>query len=131
MREMNSFTFKRPQSNNPQKSNSPFGCIEQIPQVSHSKKYIYQFYHPQSHSTGVFLRSCLCHLNTCAFPWSFRDAVWHQRGSERDSPPPRHHINHQLCLFERLLGMRERWRDEQGEEGKETVIISLSEKYKV
>lgn len=27
--------------------------------------------------------------------------------------------------------MRERWRDERREEGKETVIISLSEKYKV
>lgn len=27
--------------------------------------------------------------------------------------------------------MRERWRDEQRDEGKETVIISLSEKYKV
>lgn len=57
--------------------------------------------------------------------------MWHQRGSERDSPPPQHHINHQRCLFERLLGMRERWRDEQREEGKETVIISLSEKSKV
>lgn len=77
------------------------------------------------------MRSCLCHFNSCTFPRSFWDAVWHQSGSERDSPPPRHHINHQFCLFERLVGMRERWRDEQREEGKETVIISLSEKYKV
>lgn len=57
--------------------------------------------------------------------------MWHQRGSERDSPSPRHHINHQPCLSEGPLGMRERWRDEQREEGKKTVIISLSEKYKV
>lgn len=51
------------------------------------------------------------------------------RERERESaPPPRHHINQQLCLFERLLGMRGRWRGARL--GERWNSLSLT-KYKV